>query len=66
MCLGGSGMADPKAPVVATPADPQVTAALDAERKRRMQASGIKSTIVTGGAGLTAPARTAPATLVGG
>lgn len=66
MCMPSGGQRSPNAlPAVATEQDPAVQAALDADRKRRAAAGGMSSTMLTGGAGLTAPATTAPKTLLG-
>lgn len=52
------------APVVG-PDDPSVQAAMDSERRRRAEAMGRASTILTGPGGVTAPASYAPKTLLG-
>lgn len=53
----------PEAP---SAADESVKEAGEAERKRRQKAAGTSSTILTGGSGLTAPAKTEKKTLLGG
>ena len=65
MCFGGPSIPSVSAPPVANPADPTVTAALDAERRRRAALGGRQSTILTGGANPAATATTTPKTLLG-
>jgi len=64
MCMGGSAPAPAAVPVAPPTAqvqqsDPQVTAARDAERQRRLQAGAGNNTLVTGGVGVTDQAQTA-------
>lgn len=66
MCLSKPSMpAVPAAPATPTEQDPAVQASLEAERRRQANAGGRQSTLLTGGAGLTSPATTAPKTLLG-
>lgn len=53
-------------PAIATAQDQTVTDALDRDRRARAAAAGKASTILTGPQGVTAPASTAPKTLLGG
>lgn len=53
----------PPAPV--TEQDQAVQASLDRERRRQAAAAGKRSTMLTGSAGLSTPASTAPKTLLG-
>jgi len=56
----------PQAPAAAPQAqDPAVSSARDNERRRKMRASSENNTLVSGGAGLTAPAQTATKSLYG-
>ncbi len=61
----------PSMPAVPTPVlnpreqDQAVQQSLDAERRRRAQAAGLASTLLTGGQGVTTPATTAPKKLLG-
>lgn len=68
MCLSTPKVpAAPAAPApVPTEQDPSVVASIDRERRRQLASMGRQSTILTGGAGVTGPATTAPAkTLLG-
>jgi hypothetical protein len=51
-------------PPTEQPNDPAISAAINADRKRRAAASGMDSTLLTGAAGLAAPT-TATKTLLG-
>lgn len=67
MCLS-TPSAPPIAPLppTVTEQDPAVISAMERERRRQAAALGRRSTILTGGSGLTSPATTAPAkTLLG-
>ncbi len=67
MCFGG-GPSIPAAtppPPVAREQDPVIQAAMDNERRRRAQARGYASTVLTSGAGLTAPAVAPTKTAIG-
>ena len=45
--------------------DQAVQQSMEAERRRRAQAAGMASPLLTGGQGVTAPATTAPKKLLG-
>ena len=66
MCLSSPKV--PKAPA-AVPSvqeqDPAVQSAMDRERRRQAAALGRRSTLLTGGSGLTSPATTTTKTLLG-
>jgi hypothetical protein len=60
MCFGGPKIpAATPPPAQATEQDPAVSAALDADRKRRVAAGGYNSTILTGGLGVPSAPSTA-------
>jgi hypothetical protein len=68
MCFGGGAPAVPVAtppPPIAREQDPVVQASLDAERRRRAQARGYASTMLTTGAGVTAPTAAPTKTALG-
>lgn len=65
MCLGSPSVSTPQIPATPTAQDPAVQARLDAERQRQLQAKGLKSTVLTSGQGVMAPATTRPKTLLG-
>ena len=64
MCVPGPKIQQTAPPPVATEVDPAVQDARERERKR-LAAARLGSTLLTGGAGLTTPATTAPKTLLG-
>lgn len=55
----------PSPPPTEQKADAAVQAKTEEERRRQRTVAGYASTFLTGGAGLTAPANTAPKTLLG-
>lgn len=66
MCMSSPSI--PKAPdpiPMVTPTDPGIAEAVDRERRRRIMASGLKSTMLTGGSGLAGPAPGAAKTALG-
>lgn len=70
MCFGGGAPAPAAVPTAVPSAqpqtsDPQVTAARDSDRARRLAAAAGNNTLVTGGAGVTQPASTALKTAFG-
>lgn len=59
MCFAGPSMPGvTEAPKSPTEQDPVIQAKLADERKRRAQAAGLASTMLTGSSGLTMPATT--------
>jgi hypothetical protein len=68
MCFGGSPPKPPKPPQEEQKIDAAASDAREAERRRQRGASGVQtyeSSLLTGGSGLTAPASTAPKSLLG-
>jgi len=67
MCFSSPKVPPAQAPPpTVTPQDPAITAALDADRRRKASAAGgYKSTVLTGGAGLASAPSTATKTLLG-
>lgn len=55
MCFGGS-VPNPKPIPMEQSKDQAITAAQDADRKRRLQAGGFNSTLLTGGVPTSTPA----------
>ena len=66
MCFGSPDIPAPPEPIrTPTEQDQAVVSAMESERRRRAAAAGLKSTLLTGGQGLTAPAATQQKTLLG-
>lgn len=65
MCFTGSPPKPPKPPQTEMQSESAVSDARAEEARRRRATAGYSKSLLTGGAGITSPATTAPKTLLG-